>query len=292
MYFIQAAGLGTWFYCLIVYPLRYYSSPTINNWRVLIYGFPSHAGPIPWVIFPFVYATVPLVYFVFVAATRQRWKKDGGERWDQLLLLAITGFAIFLAVSSAPSIKRLATVSPPAMILLTWLLIQPGKVVAGLRILLGSTAVALAIAMPVHVQTRKLAYLHLPAGRAAFFDPDLYAEYRWFLENTRPDEYSFCLAPLYYAFHLRNPAAIEAFQPSDYTRPWQVTALVEALESRQVRMLVLRRTQDFLWAESSPSDHLEPLRAYVSRNYQLSKTFPTGDEVWLRVRAPAVISRR
>ena len=65
LYFIQAAGLRTWLYCLIVYPLRYYPSPTINNWRVLIDGFPSHAGLITWVVFSFVYATVPLVYFVF-----------------------------------------------------------------------------------------------------------------------------------------------------------------------------------------------------------------------------------
>lgn len=51
LYFIQAAGLRTWLYCLIVYPLRYYPSPTINNWRVLIDGFPSHAGLITWAIF-------------------------------------------------------------------------------------------------------------------------------------------------------------------------------------------------------------------------------------------------
>ena len=77
LYFIQAAGLRTWLYCLIVYPLRYYPSPTINNWRVLIDGFPSHAGLITWAVFSFVYATVPLVYFVLFVGFRKLWKKDG-----------------------------------------------------------------------------------------------------------------------------------------------------------------------------------------------------------------------
>jgi hypothetical protein len=251
-----------------------------------MHGFPSHAGATAWVVFPFVYATVPLVYIVFVAATRQRWKRDGGERWDKLQLVAIIGFAMFLAVASSPSLKRLATVSPPAMILLAWLLNQPGKVVTGLRILIGSAAVTLAIAIPVHLQTRSPSYLNLPAGRAALIDPALFAEYHWLLGNTHPGEYFFGLPPFYFAFHMQNPAPVVDFHASDYSRPWQVAALVDALESHQVSMLVLRRTHNFLWAEGSPSDHLEPLRVYVSQNYRLTKTFSTGDEVWLRIGAP------
>jgi hypothetical protein len=287
MYFIHAAGLRTWLYCLIVYPLRYYPSPTINNWRVLIDGFPSHAGPITWAVFSFVYATVPLVYFVSYVGIRKLWQKDLRDRRDKRLLLAMTGLAMFLAVASAPSLKRLATVSPPAMILLVWLLDQPGKVVAGLKIVLASVTVALAIAVPVHLQMRSSSYLTLPAGRAAFFDPDLYVEYQWLLGNTYPGEYFFGLTPFYTAFHMLNPAPIADFHASEYTRPWHVAALIEALESHHVSMLVLRRTHDFLWAGGSPSDHLEPLRIYVSRNYRMAKTFPTGDEVWQRIRAPA-----
>jgi len=267
---------------LIVYPLRYYPSPTINNWRVLIDGFPSHAGLITWAVFSFVYATVPLVYFVFLVGKRRLFKKDGGERRDKLQLVAMTGLAMFLAVASAPSLKRLATVSPPAMILLVWLLNRPGKAVAGFRVLLASTAVALAIAIPVHLQIRSPYYLNLPAGRAALFDPALYEEYHWLLENTYPGEYFFGLPPFYSAFHMLNPAPVADFHASDYTRPWQVAALIDALESRHVSLLVLRRTHDFLWAVGAPSDHLEPLRIYVSQNYRLTKTFPTGDEVWLR----------
>jgi hypothetical protein len=287
LYFVQAAGLRMWLYCLVVYPLRYYPSPTLNNWRVLIEGFPSHAGLITWVVFFFVYVTVPWVYVVFFAGFRRRWKEERVERWDPLLLVAITGVAMFLTVASAPSLKRLATVSPPAMILLAWLLHQPGKAIAGLKMSLASAAVAIAIAVPVHLQMRSPFYLNLPAGKAALFDPDLYAEYRWLLGNTHPGEYFFGLPPFYSAFHMQNPAPIVDFHASDYTRPWQVAALVEALRSHDVPMLVLRRTHDFLWAQGASADHLEPLRVYVSQNYRLTKTFQTGDEVWLRVGTPA-----
>jgi hypothetical protein len=287
MYFVQTAGLRMWLYCLVVYPLLYYPSPTLNNWRVLIDGFPTHAGLITWTVFSFVYVTVPLVYVVFFAGSRKRWKNEGAHRCDLPLLVAITGMAMFLTIASAPSLKRLAVVSPPAMILLAWLLNQPRKAIVGLKISLASAAAALAIAVPVHLQMRSPFYLNLPAGRAALFDPDLYAEYRWLLGNTYPGEYLFGLPPFYSAFHMQNPAPIVDFHASDYTRPWQVAALVEALQSHQVPMLILRRTHDFLWTHGSSSDHLEPLRVYVSQNYRLAKTFPTGDEVWLRAGTPA-----
>jgi hypothetical protein len=290
VWFIWAAGLRQWLYCLVLYPLRYYPVPAVNNWRVLIYDFGWHGGIAKWASYPFIYATVPLIYIVFVAATWRRWKEDQQEQWDRLLLVVITGLAMFLAIAPAPSVKRLGTASPPAMILLAWLLHQPGQTLTRLRILLGSAAVALAIAIPVRLQARSLACLDLPAGRAAFTDPALYEEYRWLVGNTQPGEYFFGLPPLYYPFHMRNPAAIEGGDDSEYTRPEQVTALVGALESHHVPLLVLRQSRSFLQAKDSPSDHLGPFRAYLTHNYQLTKTFPTGDDVWQRIEVPVPAS--
>jgi hypothetical protein len=59
-YFVSAVGMRRWLYCLVVYPLRYYPSPTINNWRVVLYDFGSHQNAVRWIAYPFVYATVPL----------------------------------------------------------------------------------------------------------------------------------------------------------------------------------------------------------------------------------------
>ena len=126
-HFIRAAGIGQWLFHVLIYPLRYYSYPWMNNWRVLLHDFPGHKGIWRWVTFPFLYATVPLVCIMFVAVIWRRPDVNQDERWRKLLLIAIAGIAMFLAIAAAPSIKRLSTVSPPTLILLAWLLHQPGK---------------------------------------------------------------------------------------------------------------------------------------------------------------------
>lgn len=282
-YFVRIAGLGRWLFCLAVYPLRYYSAPSVNNWRVPFYEFRWHAGIAMWASFPFLYASIPLVYIAFAVDAVRRSKEDRDESWREALLVAILGFAMLLAIVSAPSVKRLAAASPTAMILLAWLLGRPGRAATVLKALLGGVAVVFAIASPTRVQTRSHSFLVLPAGRAAFLDPAVYEEYRWLRENTQPGQYFFGLATLYSAFHMKNPAAIEGYDPSEYTRPEQALALVDALASHPVPLLVLRRSREFLRATESPSDHLGPFREYVSRNYRLIKTFPTGDDVWQRI---------
>jgi hypothetical protein len=287
-YFIRAVGLRSWVWCLIVYPLRYYPSPSINNWRVIFEDLPTHLSAAGWISFPFVYATIPWVCIVVLVLAFRRRHRDRAEPWDQLLLLAIIAFATFLAVASSPSLKRLAILSPPSLILLAWLLQRPGKWAAALRILLGGAAFALAIAEPLHLQHRTVARLDLPSGRAEFLTPALAAEYQWMLEHTHPGEYMFGGAPFYFALHLRNPAAIEGLDTSSYSRPEQIAALVRAIDAHRVPILMLWRTQAFLWPKRSPSDPLDPFRACVRRDYTLVQTFPSGDEVWMR--KPAAIS--
>jgi hypothetical protein len=54
-----------------------------------------------------------------------------------------------------------------------------------------------------------------------------------------------------------------------------------------VPLVVLRQPRIYLFRTGSPSNHLGPLQLYITRNYQLTQTFPTGDEVWQRKRAEA-----
>jgi len=98
----------------------------------------------------------------------------------------------------------------------------------------------------------------------------------------------FGLPPLNYALHLLSPAAIEGFHPSSYSRPEQITALVSALDAHQVPILVLWRSSTYFWPKSSPTDPLDPLRACVRRDYTMVRSFPSGDEVWMR--KPTAIS--
>ena len=290
-YFIWAAGLRHWFFCVIVYPLRYFTAPTVNNWRIIKYDFQWHRGFGKWISFPFVYATVPLVYVIFALDMRRRWKKAAAdEPWDQLVLVELTGLALFLSVAHSPAVKRLSHVSPPAMVLLAWLVNRSGKTAGLLKAILGGLGVAVAIAASVYNQTRWRAYLDLPAGRTALLNPVEYDEYRWMLAHTHPGQYFFGMPPMYVPLHLLNPTAVEGFDPSEYTRPEWVVAGVRALRAHLVPLIILRTSDYYLLPTDSP--HLDPFRDYLRQNYRLTRTFPNGDDVWERIGVPRPISTR
>ena len=279
-YFIRAAGLRRWLYCLVVFPLRYYPSVHLNNWRVYGDGLRFGLASIP---FLFVHLTVPLVYGICIVVLFRRSRNEPSEVWDKILLLSLVGIAMFLAVASAPSWKRLSTVSPPAMILLTWLLDRSGRTMAKVRIGLGAAAIVIALGGAVRSQTRWTASLDLPIGRTAFIDSARHEEYRYAMGHTCRGQFMFGPPPILFALGLRNPAPIDAFVPFEYTRPEQVTATIRALEENEVPFLMLNREM-FTDPNADPaSDHLDPIRAYLAGSYRLAATFQTGDELWERI---------
>ena len=280
--FIKASGLHRWLYCMIVFPIRYYPSVSLNSWRVYGEGLGKlHFGIVP---FLFVHASVPLVYIIFLLAIRRGRKKEPSQPWDQLLLIGLTGIGMFLAIASAPSWKRLSTVSPPALILIVWFLSRPGKVRAACRIGLGTAAVSFALAVAVRTQTRWHAYLDLPVGRTAFADSERHEEYGYILGRTHPGQFVFGTPPVLFAFGVQNPAPIDVFVPAEYTRPEQVSEAIQSLERYRVPMLVLNRQMYVQSSALSASDHLDPLRAYLLQNYRMTKSFQTEDELWERFR--------
>jgi hypothetical protein len=280
LYFIRAAGLRRWLYCLVVYPLRYYPSVQLNNWRVYGYGFKLGLSTIP---FLFVHLTVPLVYVICIVIMLRRSKNEPGEPWNKIWLLVLAGLAMFLAIASSPGWKRLATSSPPAVILLTWLLNRSGQTMAKFRIGLGAVAIVIALAGAVRIQTRRTTSLDLPIGRTAFVDSARYEEYRYAMGRTCRGQFMFGPSPILLALQVQNPAPIDGFVPFEYTRPEQVTATIQALELNKVPLLMLHPSM-FTDPDSDPAlDHLDPIRAYLARNYRIAATFRTGDELWERI---------
>ena len=286
VYFVSAVGLRRWLYCILVYPLRYYPAPALNNWRVILYDFAWHPSMVRWIAFPFIYATVPLACIVFLVTTRRHWRDYRTEPWRELVLIALTGIFLFLAVAPSPSIKRLGSVGPPAMVSLAWMLSRPGRAVRLLKMGLAFGALAMALAMPVRTQTHWRAFLDLPAGRTAFHDKPQYEEYSWVLEHTHPGQF-FLGMPMYLPFRLLNPAQDGGLDTSEYTRPEQVTALVKALETHPVPLMIMPSSKKYPLRTGSPSDHLAPFRDYLCRNYDQTQTFATGDEVWERRSIPS-----
>ena len=280
--FIASAGLGRWFYCVVVYPLRYYSAPNINNWRVLEYDSQSRIGILRWISVPAAYA-VPFIYVAFAVAMWQRATRARKNCCDEMMLVLLAGVAMFIAIASSPSVKRIETVSPPAIILLVYLLDGTEKVMTvGAKVLLGLTAFTLACGVPLRQQLRAREFLDLPAGRTAFFDRGEFQEYSWVLRHSHAGEYFFGMPTMYLAFHLINPSAIEGLDTSEYTRPEQVAEVLRALEQHSVALMILPSSKNFPRDVASPSNHLGPFQDYLRKYYRNTQIFSDGSELWER----------
>jgi hypothetical protein len=287
-YFIRAAGFARWLYCVVVFPLRYYPTVHLNNWHVYGDQFRSLPTAMPWIVFitfPFlsVHAAVPLVYVICLVVLWRRSKNGPIEAWDKVLLVCLTGLAMFLAVAFSPSWKRLSIASLPAMILLAWLLQRPGRALATFRIGLAVIALALPLVVTAWIQSTWSGTLDLPVGKTAFREPDRYEEYRYAMGRTCCGQFMFGIPPMLFALGVKNPAPIDVFTPFDYTRPEQVTAMIHAMEQYKVPLLMLNRGMLSWPGATSSSDHLGPLRTYLACHYRVTKTFPTEDQLWERI---------
>ncbi len=282
--FVAAAGLERWSADVIGFPLRYFGSVSANNWHVIALEFTEKKGVLKWVCLPFLYLAVPLSY---VWTFAEVWKRREGDRekpWDQLMLLALVGGAMLIMIVPSPSMRRISCASPPAMILLVWLLSGKGKpwqiTARGLAVI----SLAVALAQVAAVQLHRYAQLDLPAGHVAIPDARNAEVYRWMAMRTHPGEWYFGMPPYTLPLALKNPTPIEAPGPGEYSRPEQIAAVIDGLERTQADMLLLRPPMYIPHFFGYKADHLQPFHDYLFEHYRRTKIFATGDEVWERVR--------
>lgn len=279
--FILAAGAERWAWNVMVFPVRYFGSVSANNSTGALSQFLESAGRTKWICSPFQYIVVPLTYVWFFVRLR-RAKAEQHEPWNQLMLLAVVGIAMLAAVAPALSIRRISTVSPPAMLLLTWLLSRSGK--RWPAIALGAVSVAIPMAQIAEVQFNPQKILDLPIGRVAIPPKaDYYDIYRWMAENTNPGQWYFGMDPLALPLELRNPTPIAGISLGEYTRPEQVTAVVQGIDRTKVPLIVLRPGMYVPDQQNRLPDHLQPFRDNLYLHYRKTKSFPSGDETWERV---------
>lgn len=286
-YFVERAGFQRFWYCTVEFALRYYPAEPFNNWRVY-FSRPPHLHP--WIkplelgLWAFILALIPLVYVLFSAAYWTQ-RKGGGvpqERRAGLLLVNLTGLFLFLGVAPSPGYSRLCAVSPPAFILLAWLVSRPGWLRRIAATLLWAAALGLMIVEPVIRQMHWRTTLSLPTGRAAYLDSASAERFEWIAGHTHPGEYLFGDTLVCYALGLREPAEIAFVLPSDYTRPEQVRNLVDSLELRRVPLVLWSGGLDRGPAGGSGHDHLNPLRDYLRSHYHVVRTFASGDQACQR----------
>ena len=284
--YIAALGIKEWIKWVVIFPLRYYPTLPAQTWRSPLDDFRYQTGFIRWICIPFVYLTIPLVYLAFLRVMHRRRRSEPDEPWNQLLLLAITGLALFLTVAPCLSVMRVSCASLPGMVLLGWFLNRwgrKGRIAAGA---LAALSLAIAVYLPLRNQTMHWHYLDLPAGRTAILDPNRYELYRWMAENTHPGQMYFGMGPLALPLWLQTPAPISAPIPYEYDRPEHIAASIAAIEKNRVPLLLLKPYRYLAGTWGYTDEHLRPFQAYVDQHYRYVKTFPAGFEVWERRDSP------
>jgi hypothetical protein len=284
--YMAALGIKEWIKWVVIFPLRYYPTLPAQTWRSPLDDFRYQTGFIRWICIPFLYLTVPLVYLVFLRVMYRRRRIEPDQPWNQLLLLAITGLALFLAVAPCLSVMRVSSASLPGMVLLAWLLNRwgrKGRVAAGA---LAALSLAIAVYLPLRNQTMRWHYLDLPAGRTAILDPNRYELYRWMAENTHPGQMYFGVGPMALPLWLQTPAPISAPIPYEYDRPEHIAASIAAIENNRVPLLLLKPYRYLAGTWGYTDDHLRPFQAYLDQHYRYIKTFRAGFELWQRRDSP------
>jgi hypothetical protein len=286
-YYIYQAGFHTIFFDLVLFPLRFLSSGNFNSPHAYLdqlqptHGFGGIVRLIPIV---FIYAVVPYIYIV---GAYQLWRKRNllpAALRHHLVLLHLVGLALFLAVANGPRFHRLCTVAPPAILICAWLLSLPGPALRLARNLLCLLAIAFAFLLPFYRQTQWHAVLDLPIGRTAFSDPLEFQEFQWLAQRSHPSELLFNHGSLDLYLSLVNPTASEFITDTDFTRPEQVAAVLQSLQRRPPRFIVLTPESTSF---TDIHNHSAPFRKYVHDNYHLIQIFPLGnnsryEELWER----------
>jgi hypothetical protein len=280
--FILAAGLHQWCADVVVFPVRYFGTVSANNWHGMVMEFSEKQGMLKWICLPFLYLAVPVSYvWIFVEAWRRR-DSDREKSWDQLLLLAFVGGAMLIVVAPALSLRRISCVSPPAMIILIWLLSRQGTLWQITARGLGAISLAVSFTQAASAQLPHYDRVNLPAGHVAILDAGNAEVYRWMASHTHPGQWYFGMPPYTLPLELKNPTPIEAPAPGDYCRPEQIAAVDEGLERTRTEILLLRPAMYLPHLLGYEEDHLQPFHDYLFGHYRRVKVFLTGDEVWER----------
>jgi hypothetical protein len=280
---ITKVGWRQLWYFQVSYPQRY----LISLYEWLFPGLPQKLSlrVLPDVaLHLFAYAAslvaYPLVLWIC-------WRNRASGSHHNLMapmLLALTGFLLWLEIITRVNWIRLHAIAVPAFILLVWVVQRGGKPA---RYLVVTTWVLVACLAVTETISRHRAYrtiVQLPSGTVALTDEEA-EKLTVLMKHTKPGDFFF-QAPwlnVYPYLELRSPAFVDLLWPNNITRPEYVALTIQQLERKQVKFVLWSPRLDGPEDPSQPSEyHLGPLRAYLDRCYHRILAFQDRDELWER----------
>jgi hypothetical protein len=290
-YFIWTAGPVRYFWCTVVYVLKYY--PKEADWntiRSVTLFFPTSFLSLHNIlvlsILGFIQLTLtPVVFIMFFGTYWKQFKKKPAEYWTRPMLVATVGLFMYLSIAPSPNPNRMAVSSLTALIVLVWLLDSLRRFRRLLMLAVAGFAVLLGLHDLVRSRPKPAGILVTPQGRLALTSEDsvLYQEYLWIQQHTRPGDYFYeaDFPDINYFLDLRNPTPIPRAVNNGYTTKEQVDSIISGLEQHPPQYIYWGTGNlDLIPKWEDPADaHLGPLRDYIRLHYQLVKVFDL-DEIW------------
>jgi hypothetical protein len=296
-YFIWKAGPERFFWCTVVFVLKYYPREADWNSFMVLPGSFQGGSAVPNSLQAyentartlFDLAATPCICILVLARYLWGVGKKSWDDWDRPVLVAIVGLFLFLSIAPAPAPPRTVPGLLPAFILLGWLLDSPGKVQRAFAALCGVGILAVATFSVIWSRPNEIGILTTAQGQIGSSENggSLFPDYEWVQQHTQPGEFFYeALFPdINFYLNLRNPTTLPRVMSSGYTTSQQVEDVIEGLERHQTRYIswntiYLDRIPEW---ENPSDDHLQPLRDYIRKHYELVKVLnEPGDEIWER----------
>jgi hypothetical protein len=202
------------------------------------------------------------------------------------MLLASLGIFQTLEVITMLNWNRMAAVAMPAVILCVWLISQRHPAKPPIAVACWCVACGMILVQVGVTQFHHSTAVNLPTGSALFQDDEV-EEAEWLVQHTRPGDCFFEVANtrLYVPFALRNPTPVDVLSAGDWTLAHWVDEAVDGLEACRTRYILWEPRAGIGTVEQrhqTPSDHLDPLRGYMQKNFKRTYTFANGGEIWMR----------
>ena len=288
-YFIWQAGPARYFWCTVVYVLKYYPKlASANSFQVIRAEFPVYtslrAFVHPFAQWLFLSLFIPSVFILFIAHYWRERRRKPVEYWQRPMLVAIVGFFMLLSIAPAPDYVRMMASMLPPLVLLIWLLDSPRRLARACVVSLSAIVLFIACYSIATCMPHPAGILITPQGKLAFTQSDVFLETLWVQRHTQPSQYVYKAAypDIYFYLDLRNPTPLPCIENDGYTTSEQVKVVIQGLERHQVRYILWTPPiLDTLQSWENPSDaHLGPLRDYLHGHYELIEVFPNDDEIW------------
>jgi hypothetical protein len=290
-YFIWEAGPVRYFWCTVVFVLKYYPQTSASNTlQVIETQFPTYKS-LGTFLYPFVkwilsFGLIPLASVLFLLRYLRRSAEHTAIQWARPMLVAIVGLFMVLSIAPAPDLLRLKASALPALILLVWLFDSPHKLAKSSARVLTVAVACTSLYSLARQRPHPVEILATAQGQLAYTEPAAYETDAWILQHTSPMEYFYNAAYTeeYFYLNLHNPTPLPCIESDGYTTREQVSDIILGLDRHRARYILWEPA--FLniapGSKAAPDDHLGPLREYLHSHYRKIKVFSNFKEIWER----------